>query len=184
MDFPFPIMLLVTLVASLGFALFFNVNKRRIIPATLGGVFTWAIYYVLSLYIEGIFIPVVIASIFAAVFAETMSRITHTPVTGFFIISVIPLIPGRALYYTMYNHVICGWHSRWYLRRHRRGADLGRMGCRQGKAHCEDGEEADAPQGLRAYNGRVDYALAYPLTSLRWERSCTSPSHNTRRLPS
>ena len=99
MDFPFPIMLLVTLVASLGFALFFNVNKRRIIPATLGGVFTWAIYYVLSLYIEGIFIPVVIASIFAAVFAETMSRITHTPVTGFFIISVIPLIPGRALYY-------------------------------------------------------------------------------------
>ena len=66
MDFPFPIMLLVTLVASLGFALFFNVNKRRIIPATLGGVFTWAIYYVLSLYIEGIFIPVVIASIFAA----------------------------------------------------------------------------------------------------------------------
>ena len=102
MDFPFPIMLLVTLVASLGFALFFNVNKRRIIPATLGGVFTWAIYYVLSLYIEGVFIPVVIASIFAAVFAETMSRITHTPVTGFFIISVIPLIPGRALYYTMY----------------------------------------------------------------------------------
>ena len=95
-------MLLVTLVASLGFALFFNVNKRRIIPATLGGVFTWAIYYVLSLYIEGIFIPVVIASIFAAVFAETMSRITHTPVTGFFIISVIP---GRALYYTMYNAV-------------------------------------------------------------------------------
>ena len=89
MDFPFPIMLLVTLVASLGFALFFNVNKRRIIPATLGGVFTWAIYYVL----------------FAAVFAETMSRITHTPVTGFFIISVIPLIPGRALYYTMYNAV-------------------------------------------------------------------------------
>ena len=46
-----------------------------------------------------------IASIFAAVFAETMSRITHTPVTGFFIISVIPLIPGRALYYTMYNAV-------------------------------------------------------------------------------
>ena len=105
MDFPFPIMLLVTLVASLGFALFFNVNKRRIIPATLGGVFTWAIYYVLSLYIEGIFIPVVIASIFAAVFAETMSRITHTPVTGFFIISVIPIIPGRAMYYTMYNAV-------------------------------------------------------------------------------
>lgn len=105
MDYSFPIMLLVTLVASLGFALFFNVNKRRIIPATLGGVFTWAIYYVLSLHISGVFIPVVIASIFAAVFAETMSRITHTPVTGFFIISVIPLIPGRALYYTMYNAV-------------------------------------------------------------------------------
>lgn len=105
MDFSFPIKLLVTLVAALGFALFFNVNKRHIIPATLGGVFTWSIDYALMSQIDGVFIPCVIASVFAAIYAETCARITKTPVAVFFIISVIPLIPGRGLYYTMYNAV-------------------------------------------------------------------------------
>lgn len=105
MDFPFPIMVIVTFVASLGFALFFNVSKRRVITATVGGVLTWAVYYLLSLHVDGVFIPCVVASIFAAIYAETVSRITRMPVTGFFIIAVIPLIPGRSLYYTMYNAV-------------------------------------------------------------------------------
>lgn len=105
MDFPFPIMLLVTLIAALGFALFFNVNKRHIIPATLGGVITWAVDYLLMAHIGGVFIPCVIASICAAIYAEACARITKTPVAVFFIISVIPLIPGRGLYFTMYNAV-------------------------------------------------------------------------------
>lgn len=105
MDYPFPIMLLVTLIAALGFALFFNVNKRHIASAVLGGMITWAIYYALSQVIDGVFIPCMVASIFAAVYAEALARITHTPVAVFFIISVIPLVPGRGLYYTMYNAV-------------------------------------------------------------------------------
>lgn len=105
MDLPFPIMVIVTLIAALGFALFFNVNKRHVIAATIGGVLTWSLDYILMMFIDGIFIPCIIASIFAAVYAEVLSRITHTPVTVFFIIAVIPLIPGRGLYYTMYNAV-------------------------------------------------------------------------------
>lgn len=105
MDLPFPLMVVVTLIAALGFALFFNVNKRHIAAATLGGVLTWSIDYVLMMHIDGVFIPCVIASIFAAVYAEVLARITRTPVVVFFIIAVIPLIPGRGLYYTMYNAV-------------------------------------------------------------------------------
>ena len=105
MDLPFPLMVIVTAVAALGFALFFNVNKRHVAIATLGGVLTWSIDYVLMMHIGGVFIPCVIASIFAAVYAEVLARITRTPVVVFFIIAVIPLIPGRGLYYTMYNAV-------------------------------------------------------------------------------
>lgn len=105
MNLPFPAMLLVTLVAALGFALFFNVNKRHIAPAVLGGVLTWAIDYVLMQVLGGIFIPCMVASIFAAIYAEAWARVMHTPVAVFFIISVIPLVPGRGLYYTMYNAV-------------------------------------------------------------------------------
>lgn len=105
MSLPFPIMVVVTLVSALGFALFFNVNKRHVALATLGGVLTWAIDYLLTGAIGGVFIPCMVASIFAAVYSETLSRIKRTPVAVFFVISVIPLIPGRALYYTMYNAV-------------------------------------------------------------------------------
>lgn len=105
MELAFPIKIIVTLIAALGFALFFNVNKRHIAAATLGGVLTWAIDYALMNSIGGVFIPCMIASVFAAVYAETLARVTKTPVAVFFIISVIPLIPGRALYYTMYNAV-------------------------------------------------------------------------------
>lgn len=105
MELAFPIKVIVTLIAALGFALFFNVNKRHVLPATLGGVFTWTIDFALMNTIGGVFVPCVIASVFAAVYAETLARVTKTPVAVFFIISVIPLIPGRALYYTMYNAV-------------------------------------------------------------------------------
>ena len=105
MDLPFPIMLIVTLVASLGFALFFNVNKRHVASATLGGVLTWAIYYVFMQILDDLFVSTTIASIFAATYAEVLARITKTPVAVYFIIAVIPLVPGRGLYYTMYNAV-------------------------------------------------------------------------------
>ncbi len=105
MSLPFPLMIVVTFVAALGFALFFNVNRRHVLIATLGGVLTWSIDYVLMMYLDGIFIPCVIASVFAAIYAEVLARVTRTPVVVFFIIAVIPLIPGRGLYYTMYNAV-------------------------------------------------------------------------------
>lgn len=105
MDLPFPLMIVVTGAAALGFALFFNVDKRHVLVATLGGVLTWAIDYLLMMHIEGIFIPCVIASVFAAIYAEVLARVTRTPSVVFFIIAVIPLVPGRGLYYTMYNAV-------------------------------------------------------------------------------
>lgn len=105
MQFPFPIMVLVTCIAALGFALFFNVNKKHLFSVTLGGVLTWTIYYVVLQHIGEVFIPCFIASIFAAVYAEIMSRLARTPVAVYFVIAVIPLIPGRVLYYTMYNAV-------------------------------------------------------------------------------
>lgn len=105
MSLSFPIMIVVTLVSALGFALFFNVNKRHVALATLGGVLAWAINYFLAGSISGVFIPCMVASVFAAIYSETLSRIKRTPVAVFFVISVIPLIPGRALYYTMYNAV-------------------------------------------------------------------------------
>lgn len=96
-------------VGAFGFALFFNVNLRYVLPASLGGLITWIIYWVLHKVMSAIFLPSVIASIFAAIFAEFSARKTHVPTATFFIISIIPLVPGRGLFYTMSAAVNADW---------------------------------------------------------------------------
>lgn len=92
-------------VASLGFALFFDVRPRHVPAATLGGLLTWSVFDACAAGLGGVFVPCVLASTFAAVYSEALSRALRVPNAVFFIVSVIPLVPGRSLYYTMYNAV-------------------------------------------------------------------------------
>ena len=94
-------------VAALGFALFFNVRPKHVPIATLGGLLTWLLFYILQQFLSNvtIFLPCIIASAFAAVYSEVFAKALKVPSAIFFIIAVIPLIPGRALYFTMYNAV-------------------------------------------------------------------------------
>lgn len=108
---PFVAMVFVVLVCALGFALFFDVRKRYIAMATLGGLLTWIIFYVFNTYAFGIFVSCLIASVFAAVWAEILARRHKVPSAVFFIIAVIPLVPGRGLYYTMYSAVNIDWSA-------------------------------------------------------------------------
>lgn len=101
--------IVITALASLGFALFFNVRARHLLKATIGGVLTWLIYYGLTFIFPDIFIPCLIASVFAAIYSEAIARLVKAPATVFSIISVIPLVPGRGLYYTMYSAVSANW---------------------------------------------------------------------------
>ena len=43
----------------------------------------------------------ILVSILLSVFSEIMARVMKTPATTFCILSLIPLIPGSSLYYTM-----------------------------------------------------------------------------------
>lgn len=108
-NWPFVVMLPVVLISSLGFALFFNVRPRHMFAATLGGALTWMIFFAFDAYIPGPFVPCLIAGTFAAVYAEVLARRHKIPNAVFFIIAVIPLVPGRGLYYTMYSAVNGDW---------------------------------------------------------------------------
>ena len=48
---------------------------------------------------------------FAAIYAEVLAYIYKTPTAVFFLISVIPLVPGRGLYYTMFYAVSTNWEQ-------------------------------------------------------------------------
>ena len=49
----------------------------------------------------GVFLPSLLSSFVVDVYAEILARICKETSTSFFVISVIPLIPGSTLYYCM-----------------------------------------------------------------------------------
>ena len=94
---------------TLGFGLLFNLRTKHLVTAVLGGVLTWAVYLLCAGWMEGIFFPTLTASAFAALYSEVMARTFKAPVPLYLLPSVVPLIPGGSLYYTMSYSVNRNW---------------------------------------------------------------------------
>jgi uncharacterized membrane protein YjjB (DUF3815 family) len=88
-------------VGSLGFAIIYNVKKTNLVLGMLGGGLTWIIYLCASPYSANLFIVNVIAGAFGACYSEIMARIRKVPKTVFILPSIIPLVPGSGLYYSI-----------------------------------------------------------------------------------
>ncbi|MDO4380182.1 MAG: threonine/serine exporter family protein [Clostridia bacterium] len=94
------------LVGSGGFALFFRVRKSRILWATLGGGLTCVVYVISMKYFDHEFFQNLFPALFGAIYSEVMARVTKSPNTTYLACSIIPLVPGGKLYYTMYYFII------------------------------------------------------------------------------
>ncbi len=96
--------LFISFISSVGFAMMFNMPSKWIFPSSLGGLLTWAIFlFCKDFLLETIFISCFIASIFAALWAFGLARFSSNPFGMYFMIAVVPLIPGSGLYYTIFN---------------------------------------------------------------------------------
>lgn len=94
------IQLLSGAAGSVGFGLIFNLRKKYLPLVAAGGFLGWLVYLLCSRYIwEGVFLPTLAASFATAIFAEVLARVCRAPSTLFFLTAVIPLVPGRTLYY-------------------------------------------------------------------------------------
>ncbi len=99
---PSPVLQVITgCIGSIGFAILFNVRGKRLIFASLGGLLSWMTFLLLGALIQNEIVRYLIVSALISVYAEIMARILKTPKTTFIMTSLIPLIPGGALYYTM-----------------------------------------------------------------------------------
>lgn len=105
------IQLIVAFTGSLGFAILFGVRPKLAVPASFGGMFSWAIYLVLESGGYGIFISCFVAAAFTAIYSEILARVLKAPATLFLVPSFIPLIPGSTLYYTMSSAVAKDWEQ-------------------------------------------------------------------------
>ena len=88
-------------LASLGFAVLFNVPKNRLFYAALAGGIGGAAYSI-ALYLGTTeTVSLLYASIFLSLASEIMARILRCPSTMFLISALIPFVPGGGAYYTV-----------------------------------------------------------------------------------
>ena len=88
-------------LGSLGFGILFNIRGRKLIIASLGGLMSWSVFLLLAPLFPSEALRYFFASAAVTIYAELFARIIKTPTTMFLVPSLIPLIPGGALYYTM-----------------------------------------------------------------------------------
>ena len=92
-------------VACCGFSLLFGVPKRMIILCAIGAALTWLTYLLAYHAYPSIFAATMTASVFSGLYGQIIARIKKSPATIFSTICILPLLPGSALYYTMYGIV-------------------------------------------------------------------------------
>lgn len=93
-------LVVLSFLASLGFAIVFQVAKKDLLLAGLGGGLTRIFYLIFIAIIPSRIVYVALAAMVAALYAEIVSGMKHVPATYFMYPTIIPLIPGDLFYYT------------------------------------------------------------------------------------
>lgn len=90
------------LVGSVGFSILFHIRGVKLAMAGLGGLLTWGSYLLLREAVPSLLAANLLAACLASAYAEVMARVLRAPATVFVTPAVISLVPGGALYNTMY----------------------------------------------------------------------------------
>lgn len=93
------------MTGSVCFAILFGIRDRKLIWIALGSGAGWTAYLICVALGYGIFWGLFAASLLVAALSEIMARIVKTPVILLLVPMLIPEIPGKDLYYTMYTLV-------------------------------------------------------------------------------
>ena len=88
-------------VGSLCFGILFNMRGKRLIAASFGGLLSWGLFVMISYFIPSEPINYFLVAAVISLYSEILARIIKTPAAPIVTTSLIPLIPGGSLYYTM-----------------------------------------------------------------------------------
>ena len=88
-------------LGTLGFNVLFHIRGRKLALATLGGLISWTVFLAAAPILPGESARYLLSAAIVTVYGEILARIEKTPTTTFLVRSVVPLIPGSSLYYTM-----------------------------------------------------------------------------------
>ena len=97
------VVLLTTLICTLGFAILFNNKYKQLIIVSLCGLISTTAYLFSEIYFDSTFVGVMLGSMVATILAEILARILRSPTTVFLMPAIIPFVPGASLFFMMYN---------------------------------------------------------------------------------
>ena len=108
----YTIQLITAFLGTAGFALFWNVNKKFVLPAALGGFVSWAVYLLMhNLWGSNVFVSAFISAVVTGLISEIFARVFKSPSTVFLIPALVPLFPGSSLYYTVSAAAVGNWQE-------------------------------------------------------------------------
>ena len=94
-------LIVLTLMASTGFSIVFNIQLKDLPFAALGGVIVRVVHILFKLAFPAYaFAYTILAAFFAALYSEILAIIKKEPSTLYLYPSIVPLIPGDLFYYT------------------------------------------------------------------------------------
>lgn len=87
--------------ACAAYGIQFNIRPRHLVSAAVGGFMSQFIYFILQNNGSGEVSCCFMAAAGAAVYSELLARRLRVPASMYLITSIIPLVPGGMMYYTM-----------------------------------------------------------------------------------
>ena len=94
-------LIFLTLMASTGFSIVFNIQLKDLPFAALGGVIVRVVHILFKLAFPAYaFVYTIFAAFFAALYSEILAITKKEPSTLYLYPSIVPLIPGDLFYYT------------------------------------------------------------------------------------
>jgi uncharacterized membrane protein YjjB (DUF3815 family) len=99
-------LVILSFIASVGFAIVFRMMGKDLLLAGLGGALTRCVYLFLLAHVETRIVYAGLAALAAALYAEVVSSWKQVPYTYFLYPAIIPLIPGDLLYNTVVGFIV------------------------------------------------------------------------------
>jgi len=106
-DYNYATQCLLCFVGCVGFSILFNIHDLGVIICSFGGTLAWVIFCIAETVTGSGILGYFWAAITASAYSEIMARIRKFPAITYLVISILPLIPGAGVYYTM-NHAVRG----------------------------------------------------------------------------
>lgn len=93
---------IISMLATISFAVLFNAPKKEVLFCGLTGSVGWMVYYICTQNAMNSVLASVIATFCLTLLARGLSVTRKNPVTVYLLTGIFPLVPGAGIYYTAY----------------------------------------------------------------------------------